>query len=238
MRHRIAFTLVELLVVIAIIAVLIGLLLPAVQKVREAASRAQCQNNLKQIGIALQNYHDQNGKLPPAVMYQPYQIVTGFESTLFGPNWAVMILPYVEQAGLWNQVADSVMRYMDTPGEQGWRSIRGEKVPIYLCPSDVGGNTPYDSPVNGPGWARGNYGANHGPSRFGSSTTTNTESNNQAYGFYLFAATDYGPVRPHSGFWCTPAGGYPFGPLQGNGPMSGNFAPRWPCWSARMERPT
>src|SRR5262245_29766476 len=107
MRRRAGFTLVELLVVIAIIAVLIGLLLPAVQKVREAAARMQCTNNLKQLGIAGHAYHDINGKLPPAVM-MPYaqagnDPLTGGAANPFGPNWAILILPFVEQQALFTQ---------------------------------------------------------------------------------------------------------------------------------------
>jgi prepilin-type N-terminal cleavage/methylation domain-containing protein len=85
------FTLIELLVVIAIIAVLIGLLLPAVQKVREAASRAKCGNNLKQLGIAMHAYHDANGAFP-------------VEGTTQGISWPVRVMPYIEQGNAYNQV--------------------------------------------------------------------------------------------------------------------------------------
>jgi prepilin-type N-terminal cleavage/methylation domain-containing protein/prepilin-type processing-associated H-X9-DG protein len=98
--RRPAFTLIELLVVIAIIAILIALLVPAVQKVREAAARASCQNNLKQIGLALHSYHDTKKKLAPGCTTDVPPFGTGGSG--WGSSWMVWILPHIEQTALYN----------------------------------------------------------------------------------------------------------------------------------------
>src|SRR5262245_38672515 len=118
-RSRPGFTLIELLVVIAIIAVLIGLLLPAVQKVREAAARTQCVNNLKQIGLAFHNYHDTNSALPPARIDD-------------GATWAVFILPYIEQDNL-HKLFDYLKPWPDQPA--AFLDAARAGVKTYLCPS-------------------------------------------------------------------------------------------------------
>jgi prepilin-type N-terminal cleavage/methylation domain-containing protein len=164
MRTTRGFTLVELLVVIAIIGILVALLLPAVQAARESARRTQCTNNLKQLGLGAHNFHDTYKKLPPAVMMNTSVTDPANNSQNFGPNWAVLILPYIEQGNLYDTVAPSVQAYMNNPSEAGWRNLRGNTIQAYLCPSDTGADSPYSG--NGGNWARGNYGANAGPDMF------------------------------------------------------------------------
>ena len=133
------FTLIELLVVIAIIAILIGLLLPAVQKIREAANRMKCSNNLKQIGLALHNYHDVNNRFPPGGRYG-WQNNTGDWGSDQG-SWLVYTLPYVEQDNLFRQinprydVHNSVGNWVNTVGGPG--SPSNPKFPMLRCPSDA-----------------------------------------------------------------------------------------------------
>ena len=150
--RRSGFTLIELLVVIAIIAILIGLLLPAVQKVREAAARMSCSNNLKQMSLALHNCNDTFGRLPPLASAE-------FGGAYYAPLM-FHLLPFIEQQNVWKSATMSgyIIPFWNTPGPTPGSFLRQTRIKTYQCPSDatLGTNQATD-------WLPGDmsYGANY-----------------------------------------------------------------------------
>lgn len=137
MQPRSGFTLIELLVVIAIIAILIALLLPAVQQAREAARRTQCKNHMKQLGLALHNFHDVHDHLPPGGHDDLTPVGKETTGGGWGSSWLVFTLPYVEQAPLFNQ--------LDFSNNSGWGTSAGintqaadrKVIDAFICPSST-----------------------------------------------------------------------------------------------------
>ncbi len=153
MRHR-GFTLIELLVVIAIIAVLIGLLLPAVQAAREAARRSQCVNNLKQLGLATHNYHDSLGRFPFGAIVAPpnnYWVLRGAGGEHYRYSVLAMLTPFLEQTPAYNAL-NFDFPVFDEVGAATLPNLTvfGMKLNLFLCPSDTGRTVQ-------PGFAPGNY---------------------------------------------------------------------------------
>jgi len=179
---RLAFTLIELLVVIAIIAILVALLLPAVQQAREAARRTSCKNNLKQLGVALHNYHDTHSVLPYGHM--DGRMLDGSMHTWRGWSGLAMILPYMDQGALYDNCNFNYGIIGDGATEQLNVANTMQRVPGFRCPSDV------DPPGTwyGRQWPGNNYALSRGP------TFDWTTTNNGVGMFYRYSSIKFRDV--------------------------------------------
>jgi prepilin-type N-terminal cleavage/methylation domain-containing protein len=165
-----AFTLVELLVVIAIIGILVALLLPAIQAAREAARRAQCQNNLKNVGLAVLNFESHNNTFPMGTIFPNLPgsgIVPNIQSNYdFGESWVVSVLPYMENQALFDAFVfkDPVTQAPVPMRDARNLEERGIELPTMVCPTDAYTFVKYNGAGSGgsQNWARGNYAANVG----------------------------------------------------------------------------
>lgn len=188
---RIGFTLIELLVVIAIIAVLIALLLPAVQQAREAARRSQCKNNLKQMGLALHNYHDLHrvfpaswyGRILTSTTNAKYPVLSGGAP---GWGWGTMLLPMLDQQALYNELNMDLYEVRTTTA----KPLGQTHLPVYRCPSDIGPKI--NSNTNRFDWGTSNYQACFGDrSIINWATLYGYAANSYTYGYLNDAGTGF-----------------------------------------------
>jgi prepilin-type N-terminal cleavage/methylation domain-containing protein/prepilin-type processing-associated H-X9-DG protein len=158
------FTLIELLVVIAIIAILIALLLPAVQQAREAARRATCKNQLKQLGLAMHNYHDTVNQFPPAAVWLGQGTVAPEDGRdpMWGATWVIMLFPYFDQAPLYNMY-DSRLPARSGDANIGNNFVARQTLAVLNCPSHTTVNTRLTQDFDG--FAKGTYAGNTGAGR-------------------------------------------------------------------------